>query len=206
MAPGQLYQLAVRTDGEFVNMRKWLDNLDASGWCVREYVEGEDNEHWHWYIETKLKAASFRVELKRKAPGLKGNGSYSVAEVRDEQKYLQYMAKGPSKEIMCEVDWTKGLRWTDEKIIELHDAYWEVNAKIKKRKAGSIADHVIDICKEQRVEWSDRRTIAKEYIKELVAQSKPINLFSMKANVNLIQVKLCPNDDAIDELAAQVHI
>ena len=101
-----LYKLAVRTDNSFDEIRHWLEGYDASGWCVREVAE--ENEHWHWFIETKTKPQSFRVLIKRHAPELRGNGSYSVAEVRDEDKYLRYMAKGDGPDLMCEVYWTKG--------------------------------------------------------------------------------------------------
>lgn len=199
-----LRQYAIRTDSHFMDYREIFEGDNYSGWCVRE--DPGDNEHWHWFIETKLKADSIRQEIRRKLPEVRGNGAYSVAEVRDVDKYLRYMAKGEQEGIVCEVYWSKGPLWSDEKILELHEAYWTEAAKLKKRKAGSMADAVIDICKEKRVEWDDRRTIAKEYIKELVRQHKPINLYSVKSNVNLVQVALCPTDDAIDELAQQVHL
>jgi len=200
-----LYKLAVRIDKEFESFKKFLDEKNVAGWGVREVVLGE-NEHWHFYVETLIKPASFRVLLKRAVPGMCGNGAYSVQDVKDVDKYLRYIAKGESDGVMPEIAWKGGLLWTDEKIEELHDDYWQENKRLKKRRVESVIDTVLDQCKADAIAWDDRTAIAELYIKELVARHKPINIYSVKSSVNLIQVKLCPNDSAIRDLAAQVHI
>jgi len=199
-----LYKLAVRIDKEVQKAKAFLDSKNLAGFGVRE-VAG-DNEHWHFYVETESKAASFRVMLKRAVPELSGNGSYSVADVRDVDKYVRYMSKGESASVMPEVVWTSGLMWTAPKIEELHDEYWTENAQLKKRRVSSVMDHVLDVCRDEGVAWDDRAGIAEQYIKELVARNKPINIYSVKSCVNLIQVKLCPTDDAIKILSQQVHL
>lgn len=199
------YKLALRTDKAFDEVKAWIEGKGLTGWAVRE-VAG-DNEHWHWYLETEMKLPAFRVALTRAVPALKGNASYSVSDVKDVEKYLRYMAKGESDGAGPEWAWRHGLLWTDEKLEELHQDYWIENRKLKKRRAtGSVMDAVYDKCKETAVRWDDRRGIFEVYIRELVARDKPINMFSVKASVNLVAIKLCPNDDAIQELLNQTAI
>lgn len=135
-----------------------------------------------------------------------GNGSYSISDVKDVEKYQRYMAKGECSEKEPEVAWRHGLAFPDEKVAELHEEYWASNRSMKKRREMGVMDYVLDTCRDLSVAWDDRRTIAEEYIKELVARNKPINIYSVKSAVNLIQVKLCPGDDAIRMLSEQVHI
>lgn len=200
-----LYKLAVRIDKEVSKFTSFLSDKQISGWGVRETVAGA-NEHWHFYVETLIKPVSLRVLMKRAIPELVGNGAYSVQDVKDMDKYLRYMAKGESEPVMPEVVWKSGPLWTDLKIEELHDDYWQENQRLKKRRVESVVDTVLDACKDGGVAWDDRTAIAELYIKELVARHKPINIYSVKSSVNLIQVKLCPDDSAIRDLAAQVHI
>lgn len=190
------HKIALRTDKAFPEVKAWIESKSLSGWAVRE-VSG-DNEHWHWYLETDMKLPAFRVALTRAVPVLKGNACYSASEVKDVDKYLRYMAKGESDGAGPEWAWRHGLMWTDEKLEELHADYWVENRKLKKRRAtGPVMDAVYDKCKETSVRWDDKRAIFEAYIRELVARDKPINLFSVKASVNLLAIKLCPNDDAL---------
>ena len=69
-----------------------------------------------------------------------------------------------------------------------------------------VLDWVVDKCKEDAVRWDDRKAIGEIYIKELADRSKPINIFAVKSAVNLIQVKLCPDDTAIKQLSEQLFI
>lgn len=199
-----LYKLAVRIDKELSETKTFFESKNLAGFGVRECAG--DNEHWHFYVETMIKPASLRVMLKRACPGLVGNGGYSVSDVRDVDKYLRYIAKGESSGVMPEVVYQCGLLYTTEKIEELHEEYWTENKQLKKRRTTGVMDHVLDLCRDAQIAWDDRTAIAEEYIKELVARNKPINIYSVKSCINLIQVKLCPTDDAVKQLCQQIHI
>lgn len=194
----EMFTYALRTDKHFDKTRDFIAGYCSSGWSVRE-VAGE-NEHYHWFLKCSKKVEAFRIALIRAVPELKGNAGYSISVVKDEDKYLRYMAKGDADGTGCSYAWKHGLEWTPEKLEELHQAYWTENRKLKKRKTGTVTDWVLDKCKADEIKWEDRRTITAEYIRELVRRDKPVNLFSLKSNVNLITVKLCPNDDALDQL------
>jgi len=192
----QTYAFAMRTDKEFELVKSFVVANATSGFCVRETKDGS-NEHWHWLIFTTCKAQSWRVKLTRAVPALKGNACYSVSEVKDMEGYKRYMCKGESVEVMPEVVWEHGLDWGYE---ELHAGYWEANRQSKKRKAGSVIDYVIDEAKRTAIAWDDRKELTRCYLKEVVARSKPINIFSVKSGVLLVQAKLCPDDQALEEI------
>jgi hypothetical protein len=203
-------QIALRTDKEFDLVKDFLETRGYSGFCVRETTEGGNNEHYHWFLEgDKYKNMQvFRVNLTKTVPGLKGNGAYSAKQCdADVEKYWRYMCKGEAEGAGPEVAWKHGLLWTDERFEELHQAYWANAPQARKRKLPAVADTVFETCRAKRVAWDDRRTIFEEYIKELYSRDKPINLFMIRSNVNLLQLKLAPNvDDGVQLLLNQVAL
>jgi len=197
MSTSTVHTYAMRTDSAFEEVKTFVATHATSGFCVRETKEGGANEHWHWLIYSAKKIQPWRVALTRAVPSLKGNGSYSVSEIKDLEAYKRYMCKGDAIELQPEVVWEHGLDWGYE---DLHAQYWEANRQSKKRKAGSVIDYVIDEAKRTALAWDDRKALTRCYIKEVVARSKPINIFSVKSGVLLIQAKLCPDDQALEEI------
>jgi len=193
-------KISLRTDNSFEAVRHFVDSKSYGGFCVRE-VAGVDNEHWHWYLEADVhNVQAFRVSLTRAVPALRGNASYSATVVQDVDKYVRYMCKGDAEGAGVEVVWRNSILYDEAKIEELHDEYWTENRRLKKRKAGSMIDWVVDECKRLEIDWNARSRIAEIYIRELSARGKPINLFSIRANINTVQVALCPSDAAIQQL------
>lgn len=197
--------LAIRVDGD-QHRQKLRDFLSSDGaaLCVRETVDGE-NPHYHAVLHTDRKIAAVRMALKR-CLGVTGNGEYSVAQVKDLARYQRYMLKGDAKGVLPEIVIAIGMIYqSDSWVEEQHDAYWEENATlVKKRALEPVPAAVLSQCKEANVAWDRRDRIAEIYIRELVTRNKAINLFSLKSNVNLIQCQLCPGDQAIEDLARQV--
>lgn len=198
------YDLAIRFDGvDSTELIKYLEKDTGSFIVVKEIAEG--NPHFHVYLRTKKKESAARAALKRAMPELNGNGSYSLAVVRDLDKYYRYMMKGEKFEVLPNVIASNGILFSTEWIQEQHDLYWDENDKLqKKRKAEPIIDVVLIKCKQLKYNWDNRELISRVYIKELVERGKAINIFSAKSAVNLLQVKLCPNDDALEDLAKNV--
>lgn len=91
-------------------------------------------------------------------------------------------------------------RWWE--ITSIGIGIWSlISIKLKKRKIGTSVDAAIDTCKGLEIHWHDRVKIAEVYIRELVSRSKPISTFSVKSAVNVISIKLCPDDQAIKQIA-----
>lgn len=189
----------LRTDAEFSKVKAWVESQNYGGFCVRETVQGA-NEHWHWLLLTEKDVKAVRMSFKRKVPELAGNGKYSLTVCLEKEKYERYMCKGESEGEGPEVVWRFGLEYSDEKVEELHAAYWLENRRLKKRKVGSMVDYVIDAAKSKNVHWNDRAALCELYIRELGVRGKPINLFSIRANVNSVQLALCPDDSCLKVL------
>lgn len=195
---------AIRLDAsDPTDLLAFLEKEDCGYLAVKELED--TNPHFHVVMHTKKKIAAVRAALKRALPDINGNGSYSLSLVRELDKYVRYMCKGTSKEVGPDIVGARGLQYqTAEWIEEQHDAYWvsaEEIARKRDDKKVPIIPRVIDLCKEGNVRWSDRVSIAKLYIKELVSRDKAINSYAVRYAVNLIQIKLCPDDSAIDDLA-----
>lgn len=195
---------ALRIDCALDEVKSWLDKHSIGGWAVRE-VAGEANEHWHFHLIVEKTIKQLRCSFNRECPSLKGNGKYSLTECRDVDKYDRYMAKGDCEGQCPELVWSFGLDYTDEKVSELHDSYWSENRKLKKRKTGSMIDRVVDVAKAENVEWSNRLALSKIYIRMLGEASKPINLFSIRSNLNAVQYALCPDDSILESLCERVE-
>lgn len=203
---GQSLRVALRTDDCFSDVSEWCDKHGFGGFAVRE-GDGTDNVHWHWLLFAGSKTLkAIRSLFNRELPGLRGNGKYSMSEVDDLSKYERYLCKGESDYVLPVVAWRNSMTYDDARVKELHDAYWEENKKVRrKRVRGSAIDSVIDVCKEDAVHWNDRRLISEKYIKLLGEQGKPINLFSMRANINAVQYALCPDDTILNALVDRLE-
>lgn len=195
--------LAMRVNGEWEKVKVFADAKGYGGWAVHELGDSGNNSHWHihWILPEGVKIQAVRTAFNRAVPELKGNGGYSLTLVQDVEKYDRYMAKGTEQGALPDVAWRHGLDYTDEKVEELHEEYWTENRRLKKRKAGSMVDQVLDACKLAGVTWNQRQEIAKIYIRQVTGQSKPLSSYSLRSCVNTVAVLLCPNEEAIDFLA-----
>lgn len=201
----ETYDIALRLDGQDSAALVRVLDQDGGAYLVVKEMEGS-NPHFHAVLHSVRKPSAVRAALKRAMPELNGNGSYSVTLVRDLSKYQRYMLKGESSEVMPHVVAAHGMAYTDASWQEEHhDAYWAENDELmRRRKKGPVFESVLIQCRTDRVSWDNRSRIAEIYIRHLVEADKAINLFSLKSYVNLIQVKLCPDDKALEDLAAQV--
>lgn len=197
--------VAIRLDGtDPAPLLACLDK-DGGAYLIVKELEGS-NPHFHVVLHSVRKLSAIRQQIKRAMPEINGNGSYSVTTVRDLAKYERYMMKGESADVMPQITAAHGMTYTQQDWqLETHDAYWAENELLtRKRKAAPMIETVLQACKAKQLSWQSREVIAQEYIRELVARGKTINLFATKSAVNLIQVQLCPNDNALEDLARQV--
>lgn len=203
----EVFHTAIRLDADDVTQLRAVLEADGGAYMVvRETCEDGRNVHFHGVLISKRKSTAVRAAIKRAMPQLNGNGSYSCVPVRDLDKYHRYMLKGKSRSTGPEIVCANGIQYTEESWRdEQHDAYWDENEEINRtRKKKRVFDAVLDQCKEAGLEWTNREAIAKKYIKELSDRNMAINLFSVKSHCNLIQVKLCPDDRAIEDLAGHI--
>lgn len=197
--------VAIRIDGHSATELISVLDKDGGAYLVVKELEGS-NPHFHAVLHSLRKLSAVRAAIKRAIPTLNGNGSYSVAQVRDLAKYQRYMMKGESEDVMPVITAGFGLMYTDPSWQEeQHDAYWEEAATLtRKRKAAPVFEAVLHECKVRQISWQNREAIGRIYIKEQADRDKGINIFALKSQVNLIQIKLCPDDSAIEDLARQI--
>jgi len=200
------HDYAIRIDGNSSEELVKFLTEDGGSYLVVKELEGT-NPHYHAVIHTKRKLQAFRMAFRRQFPELRGNGAYSISDVRDLAKYERYMMKGDSDSVLPTVVASNGVQYTTDWIMETHAAYWEQNADMVQRRTAEmkVPEAVLQACKDAAVQWGNREKICELYIRELVRRDKPINIFALKSSVNLIQVKLCPDDRAILDLAAQCY-
>lgn len=197
------FTYAARTDKEFIKCRDFFASK-CSGFAVRE-VSG-DNEHWHWFLRSDTRIQSLRVQLTRAVPEIGGNRGYSLKACDDDTRYMQYICKGDGPQMMPEIAWRHGIDLTDEKFEELHQAYWAENRENRRQRRMTVTEKVIEAAKAQNVAWDDVRQLSRLYLMELREQKKAVNLFACKAAIRGIQLQLCPDNSAIEDLSAQLFM
>lgn len=197
----------LRIDGALQAVLAWIAAVGINGWAVREVAvtDGNENEHWHFHLWGDKTIKQLRCSFNRQVPDLKGNGAYSLTTCRDADKYDRYMAKGADEHSMPEVAYVSSITYNDDMIKRLHDEYWAAHKSLKRKREGSMIDWVIDECKLKNINWSDRLKISEIYIRELGDRGKPINLFSIRSNLNAVQLSLCPDDTLLKILCERVE-
>lgn len=199
------YDISFRLDGTDYTLLKEFLKKDGGAYFVVSELE-HSNPHCHGYIHTTKKIHSFRMQFKRAViPDSTGNGAYSVTAVRDVDKYYRYMCKGDAKEVMPVVVCKEGVLFSDQWVRDRHDAYWTCNDELMAGRAKMKTwEAVLQACTDAKIDWRSKEEIAKVYIREVAARNGALNVFSIRSNVQLIQVKLCPDDTAVCDLAATV--
>lgn len=198
----EYHYIAIRFDGQSSEELVKFLSEDGGSYLVVKELE-DSNPHFHVVLHTRRKPQAVRMAFRRQFPESRGNGSYSISSVRDVEKYHRYMMKGDSSSVLPHVVAANGIQYQNaEWQQDQHDQYWQINQELREADdKRPVADVVLDACRTANIDWSNREKIAEVYIRELVVRDKPINLHSVRAGVSLLQVKLCPDDSAIKDLA-----
>lgn len=158
----------------------------------------------HVLLITNKNIKQVRNSFTRAFPGATGNGGYSLTAVEDGSKYRRYVCKGADPDTAPEIVGRQGVEFTDEWVASQHESYWEVNKQLqeaREKRKRPVFEVVYQECVTEHVLWHDDKTIAKKYIKHMSEANKGINLFQIRSSVNLLKIKLCPDDSALDSLA-----
>lgn len=169
--------------------------------------EGE-NPHYHAVFHSVKKVAALRKSLQRALAGSGGNGSYSLTPVRDYAKYCRYICKGLSVDDEPLVIQAHGVQYDDPAYVEdQHVAYWEENAVLREEQAARVKpvfEAVFERVRREGLRWDQDQRIAAVWIEECVARGKSINTFAVRAQLNLLQCRLCPDGEAVRRLAQAI--
>jgi len=180
----------VEQDLELVD--KFLTKHCSNYLCCREEAA---HSHVHVYGRSTLKFKGFQSAVRRSFPEHIGNGGYSLKECDAEvYDYLKYICKGEGEGQYPDIICRQGLEYSDEKIVELHEAYWCTNAVLlensKKRDnlklKGNIVERIEKEAKQLGLLGHDREEVAKLYCKMYVDARKPVNVYHAKGVVNTV--------------------
>lgn len=182
----------------------WLAKR-GSYFAVRETNDKEENPHCHAVLvceEGKIK--TLRTAFTRAFPDLKGNGSYSLTVVKDEDKYDRYMCKGAAEGELPDVVGRQGVKYTDSWIEEMNRQYWSLNFKSMKNKYQkdgkklSFLDFVVQECKKRRIDWNCDSDIARVYIELAATEKKVLCQATLKKHVEGAKLQLCGDQQAVE--------
>lgn len=193
------------------NLVAWLSAVAACFFVVKEFggANGE-NPHVHVYFESDKKLEALRKDFRRKFPENTGNGGYSLKECDDDiDAYGRYMCKGLDRDTLPDVVARQGLLYTDEWIKSQHEQYWVNNDSLMKNKRkrvalGNVVEKLELECKEKKIRWDDRKSIALEYVRMYKGAAKPINVFYARQVVNTVSCLLDDTGKAEEQLADQI--
>lgn len=207
-----LTEFALRVDGSDHSPLVSVLSQFGAYFVVRETVEGE-NPHFHALLVSDKPIKVVRNKLVRTlfpegtGPAVRGNGKYSLTLVEDADKYRRYICKGVDEDSLPEVVGKCGMEFTDDWVKQRHSQYWDVHAQLEeaaRAKKAPVFETVLRECTARGIRWDHDVMICRLYINELAKRDKAINVFSVRSVVNLIKVKLCPDNSAIDALAQAV--
>lgn len=197
---------ALRVDlehGPASDVADWLGTAGGAYLLVRE--GGDANPHVHAILESEREIRMLRQSLKRHISWLAGNGDYSLATVRDTEKYERYICKGEddaSPVIVARM----GIAYTDEWVELRRSQYWQEQTDYKarhKRKglhSATVVEKLEEICKAKGIKWDQDKKIGAEYLRLLSESKKGVNSYQLRAVVRGVQLQLCPDDSCIDWL------
>lgn len=186
----------------------WLHE-NALSYLVVHEVARDENPHVHVLFYSVKKLDALRKSFKRAFADKRGNGAYSMKACDDSvERYVQYMCKGPNRDEGPDVLMRHGLVYTDADIVRMHAAYWEENGAPKRKRGSVVKETRIEqlerICKEKGVTGNHRSEIAKEYIRIMRDEKKPINVFAARSAINTVSVLLDPTGSAEDWLVQEI--
>lgn len=107
---------------KFIDFLKTKTDLHL---VVRENGSKEKREHLHTLLTPKKTLSTFRQQLLKEYPLVKGNGAYSLELVKNEESIVRYCCKGEDNK-MPDVIFNSSIDIENE-----HKLYWEKNTELK---------------------------------------------------------------------------
>lgn len=206
-----MVQYAIRVDiknGSTDDIVRWCDRTGGAYLIVRE--GGDENPHVHVIMESDREIRILRQDLKRQLSWLAGNGDYSMATVRDTDKYERYCCKGDENSPPLVVA-RMGVRYSDSFLEERRNQYWQEQKDYKARQkrkglhSATIVEKVEEVCKKEGIRWDKEREIGRVYLGLLSEGKKAVNTYQLRAVVRGVQLQLAPGDEAIDYLLTEAY-
>lgn len=151
--------------------------------CKENEEEDDKRQHIHALINFEKTLSTFRQHFRGKFPEYKGNESYSLETVRDQQRMEQYICKG-FRDGMPEIV-GKSHGYTDNQIEKHHTAYWveydglRKAVEVRKKHKGNWTQEVRDELLKKKKDWEfspeDTLAVYDMVMKKLGETAKKLN-------------------------------
>lgn len=168
---------------------------------VRHGVDEDDERpHWHALFRSSKTAAALRNHMLYTLKLKKGNGQYSLKEVKDEEVFERYMCHADGDGAVVHVVSAQApadksdkftAEWCAQRNREFYAKRKEYQREAKKERK-SIIDDCVDRCGE--LPEKSRERVAKVLLSVYKERRAPMNTFQMRAQLNTI-LSLLGNKD-----------
>lgn len=165
--------------------QKYVDFILANTVKPITVFENADEEvnrdHLHSIFYLNVKSQTFRNNLLKKFPEIKGNSFYTLRENDDTDKNYRYVCKGKSQGIMPIVQHNMA----EIDIQEKHNAYWLVNTVIKKDiKKDSTKTIVREITEQFKKEYPTISSLRYDQLDPIVLKYEVLRYVMIKLRNN----------------------
>lgn len=187
-------------------VRDLFGSLDGAVFVV--YETDAEREHYQgivWWESLTRRALTDRI---RERFHVTGNKQYSVKKVKDYDKYVRYLCKGPTKkrgelpDVVCH-------QAIDIEVSKRHVEYWDENDRLKKKakEQGSkcIIETVIQQLQGVDLTEGKRYEVGRTVVSVLRESNRGINMFQARGIFNAVMIRIDKQFEAsfIDELISK---
>lgn len=184
-----VFAVRIHTDGMGDDglevFRKMLPTIKNDGY-VFALENDAARQHVQGWIRTESEQQALRIRIKRAFPGIVGNKKYSIAKVRDFEKYSEYVLKG-TKSCLPHIVASHGLELGDAEVKEVHNRYWS-RQKLVGSSQGSIVQEVYIWA--NSLEDVTREQVVVRTCEEITKRDKPLMVHYVRGVVNSVMFKL----------------
>lgn len=126
----------------------------------------------------------------------RGNSAYSLATVRDIDRYKYYILKG-SPQQLPDIIFRSGYDLSQEDINRMHTEYWNSRPTPNASEKRNITTKILDWAKEQSFEnmsaYDIEDIVGSKIIEEYIKAEKLMMLHQMNGLYNLVMCTVCPH-------------
>jgi len=178
----------------------FLEGINGSYCIARETYECT-RPHYQGWIRTETKIPALRERLYRSMPEVRGSGkgrgnsAYSLATVRDIDRYKYYILKG-SPQNLPDIVFRSGYDISEDDINRMHTEYWNSRTTSNASEKRNTTNKILDWAKEQSFENMSAHDIedivGSKIIEEYIKAEKLMMLHQMNGLYNLVMCTVNP--------------
>lgn len=173
----------------------------AGSYCISRETYECIRPHFQGWIRTDIKLQALRERLYRAMPEIRGTGkgrgnsAYSLAAVRDADRYKFYILKGSPTELP-DIVFRSGYDISQDDINRMHEEYWKTRTTSNASEKRTVTTRILDWSKDQSFEgmttYDIEDVVGSKVIEEYIKADKLMMLHQMNGLYNLVMCKVSP--------------